>query len=111
MTFKTTNLFADIPAHLPQELAEPLAEGRAFRLERIVSRGHSTPAGQWYDQDEDEWVLLASGEAALMIEGEAEPVVLKPGDHLVLPAHRRHRVEWTATEGETVWLALFWSDV
>lgn len=101
------NLFASIPSSLPDELFETLLTGKDFRLERIVSRGHVTPEGQWYDQEEHEWVLLVSGAAVLEIEGRNAPLSLKPGDHLLLPAHCRHRVQWTADDRDTIWLALF----
>ncbi|MFA5493579.1 MAG: cupin domain-containing protein [Porticoccaceae bacterium] len=103
------NLFAGIPERLPDELFDTLLSGAEFRLERIVSQGHATPPGQWYDQDEDEWVLLLQGAAALRLEERAEPVTLRPGDHLLLPARCRHRVEWTAAGADTVWLALFFT--
>lgn len=76
------------------------------RLERIVSRGQATPDGEWYDQDANEWVVLLRGAAALRFEDEPEPRVLGPGDWLDIPAHRRHRVEWTAPDEPTIWLAL-----
>lgn len=104
---KVANLFADIPNDLPDELIDTLVQGASFRLERIVSRAHHTPDGQWYDQQEDEWVVLLRGEAGLQIAGEPQLRVLKPGDHILLPAHCRHRVAWTAAEGDTVWLGLF----
>lgn len=104
---KVDNLFDGIADDLPEELFEPLAQGTAFRLERIVSRAHRTPDGQWYDQSQDEWVVLLKGAAALHIEGEQQLLILNPGDHVLLPAHCRHRVEWTAPEGDTVWLGLF----
>jgi len=100
------NLFEDIPDQLPEELFETLLMRPGFKLEKIVSRGHATAAGQWYDQAEDEWVLLLKGAAGLRLEDRAEPVVLKPGDHIRLPALCRHRVEWTAPDTDTVWLAL-----
>lgn len=103
---EVANLFADIPPELPEELLSELLKGKSFRLERIVSRGQATPPGQWYDQAWDEWVLLLQGEAALTIEGRPEPVRLGTGDHLLLPAHCRHRVEWTAADESTLWLAL-----
>ncbi|HLS97526.1 MAG: cupin domain-containing protein [Porticoccaceae bacterium] len=106
----TTNLFANIPAALPDELLETLAEGHNVRVERIVSRGHCTPQGQWYDQDEHEWVLLVSGAATLAIDGEVNLVHLGPGDHILLPAHRRHRVLWTDPATDTVWVAVFFRD-
>ena len=105
-----SNLFAAIPPVLTQELIEPLLETASFRLERIVSVGHLTPKDEWYDQERPEWVVLLSGGATLRFENEATPLVLRPGDHLLIPAHRRHRVEWTDTEQPTVWLALHYRD-
>jgi cupin 2 domain-containing protein len=100
------NIFADIPDQLPEELFEAILDHPGFRLERIVSRGHATPADQWYDQAQDEWVLLLKGRAGLRLENRADEVVLKRGDYLLLPAHCRHRVEWTDPDQDTVWLAL-----
>lgn len=104
-----TNLFADIPANLPDELENLLVSGKQFRLNRIVSRGHTSTAGDWYDQVEAEWVVLLSGAARLEFEDESELITLHAGDHLMIAAHRRHRVQWTAPETETVWLALYFS--
>jgi len=98
------NLLRALPDAGAGEVFESLAAGGACRLLRIVSEGQATQAGEWYDQDEDEWVLLVSGAAGLRIEGEAGVRRLGPGDWLLLPAHCRHRVEWT--EAPTVWLAL-----
>jgi len=103
------HLLKNIPEQLPQELFETILEQPGFKLERIISRGHATPAGQWYDQDVDEWVLLLKGGAGLRIDNRADEVILRPGDHVLLPAHCRHRVEWTADDCETVWLALHYS--
>lgn len=100
------NIFDAIPANLPEELSRTLIAGRNLRVERIVSRGHASPDGFWYDQDEQEWVLLLAGAARLEIKGEGE-IALSPGDYLLLPAHCRHRVNWTDPETETIWLALF----
>ena len=103
------SLFADIPDELPNELMETLAEGSGCRVERIVSRGHRSPERFWYDQEESEWVLVVKGEARLLIEraGETEEVAMTAGDWIDLPAHTRHRVEWTAPDEETIWLAVF----
>ena len=89
------NLFAPIPPEVTEEIFQVLLETGNFRLERIVSAGQATPPGEWYDQDTHEWVVLLSGSAGLRFEDEPEPRVLAPGDHLLIPAHRRHRVEWT----------------
>ncbi len=103
------NLFANLPASLPEELVTVLAERGAVRIERIVSEGHASPPGFWYDQDKSEWVMLLSGSAELAVESDSgiQRLTLAPGDHLLLPAHRRHRVESTDRMGRTVWLAVF----
>ena len=88
------------------ELVETLLRTASFRLERIVSAGHATPPGEWYDQDTAEWVVLLSGRARLTFEGEPDPVVLGPGDYILIPAHTRHRVEETDPFQASIWLAL-----
>jgi cupin 2 domain-containing protein len=100
------NLYTHVPVHLPEELVEVLCRTPHLRVERIVSHGHRTPEGQWYDQDTDEWVLLLSGAAHLRIDGQSELVAMRAGDYLFLPAHLRHRVEWTDPEHDSVWLAV-----
>ena len=100
------NIYSDIPNDLPDELIEVISEGKGVRIERIVSRGHRSPEGFWYDQEENEFVLLVSGEAKLLFEEENELVRLEEGDYLVIPTHKRHRVTWTAPDRETVWLAV-----
>jgi cupin 2 domain-containing protein len=100
------NLFEVSATPAGDEVCESLLSGGRFRLERIVSHGHATPVGQWYDQDDDEWVVLLTGAARLVFEGDAPPVDLQPGDYLNIPAHVRHRVEWTEPNSNTVWLAL-----
>ncbi|MGA0558824.1 cupin domain-containing protein [Larkinella sp. VNQ87] len=101
------NLFAAIPQALPEELVEELITATALRVERIVSWGHASPDGFWYDQSEQEWVVVLKGAARLRVEGH-EPIWLEPGSYLHLPAHQKHRVEWTAPEEETIWLAIFY---
>lgn len=103
------NLFARLPSPSeppsgPEEFTDLLARP-GVRIERIVSTGQSTPEGSPYDQAHDEWVLLLRGAAGLWIEGDGERT-LRPGDWLLIPAHSRHRVTWTATGEPTVWLAI-----
>jgi cupin 2 domain-containing protein len=103
-----SNLFARLPTELPVELVQTLAAGPGVRVERIVSRGHASPPGYWYDQAEAEWVLVVRGAARLRFdEGEVE---LGPGDHLSIPAGCRHRVEWTSPDEPTVWVAVFYPE-
>ena len=103
---ETRNLFNGIPDTLQEELLQTLAESGQVRIERIVSDGQATPPGQWYDQGWDEWVLLVSGGATLCFEEGASPLVLKPGDHVMIPAGCRHRVDATDTGRKTIWLAV-----
>ncbi len=100
------NLFSNLPAELPSELFVTLLQSAQVRIEKIVSYGHASPDGFWYDQDEHEWVVVLRGLARLTIEDEC--VALKPGDFINIPAHRRHRVEWTTPDEPTIWLAIFY---
>jgi cupin 2 domain-containing protein len=108
------NLPANSPDNLPDnskgELFDTLLQTPCFRVERIVSHGHSSPYGFWYDQDENEWVILLKGSAGLRFEGQENILVLNPGDYLHIDRHRRHRVEWTDPQQETVWLAVHYKN-
>jgi len=106
MNPETQNIYSDIPADLPEEIFQTLAERGNVKIERIVSDGQATPAGIWYDQAWDEWVLLLSGSAGLLFEAEQQARELLPGDHIMIPAGCRHRVEWTNPVQKTVWLAV-----
>lgn len=110
MAPETHNMFDGIPADLKKEFFETLAQSGAVRIERIVSDGHATPPGEWYDQEQDEWVLLVSGVATLRFEGISDPLVLGPGDHVLIPAGSRHRVERTEPGQKTVWLAVHYGE-
>ena len=100
------NIFSDVPQNLPDELIEIIAENDDIRIERIVSRGNTSPPGFWYDQDKNEFVLLIGGEARLKFEEKAECILMQEGDYIIIPAHARHRVEWTAPNRDTIWLAV-----
>lgn len=100
------NIFANIPDFLPAEAMETLVKSGGVRIERIVSSGQSTPEGEWYDQPQDEWVLLLTGSAGLVFEGESGVRTLRSGDYCMIPAHCRHRVAWTDAREKTVWLAV-----
>ncbi len=102
------NVFANLPRQLPEELFTTLLAAGKLRIERIVSLGHASAEGFWFDQDQHEWVVLLQGAARLRFEeGEIE---LKPGSYLNIPAHRRHRVEWTTPNEPTIWLAIHYGD-
>ena len=103
---KKDNLFARIPEILPEEFSQEILRGGMFKMERIVSRGHVTPRGRWYDQDLDEWVLVVKGSGVVRFERGSRSILMNPGDFLLIPAHERHRVEWTSKEEDTIWLAI-----
>jgi cupin 2 domain-containing protein len=103
-----SNLFSDFSTDLPSELFETLLEAKGLRIERIVSHGHASPEGFWYDQDEHEFIVLLKGAARLRFE-ESE-IDLKPGDFIDIPAHRRHRAEWTTPDEPTIWLAVHYKN-
>lgn len=102
------NLFSGIPGALPEELFEELIAHKGVRIERIVSKGHASPEDFWYDQPENEWVVVVKGQAQLRLWGAEEPITLSAGMYVNVPAHVKHRVEWTHPEEETIWLAVFY---
>ncbi|WP_020563430.1 cupin domain-containing protein [Methylosarcina fibrata] len=110
MAEECQNIFTDIPNRLSEEFFDILLKRDHVHIERIISRGHKTPEGQWYDQAWDEWVLLLQGEAVLQYEQPMSMITLTAGDHLLIPAHTRHRVEWTPPDRETFWLAVHLHD-
>lgn len=102
------NIFGDIPKELDNELFEEILKGNTFRVERIVSRGHASSEDFWYDQNENEWVILLQGSAGLRFAEREDLVVLHSGDYVQIPRHYKHRVEWTDHDQETVWLAVYY---
>jgi cupin 2 domain-containing protein len=106
MLASSGNLFEAAPEDMREEHAACLVEARHVRIERIVSMGHASPPGFWYDQAWAEWVVVLAGSAGLRFEGEAEVKVLSEGDYILIPARTKHRVEWTCTDRATIWLAV-----
>lgn len=100
------NIFKSIPNNLPDELFETLASSDTVKIERIISRGHITPEGEWYDQDQHEWVVLLEGEARLEFADQTAELWLRKGDYVLIPAHQKHRVSFTSEEMDTIWLAV-----
>ncbi len=100
------SLLADIPAQLPEEIFETICVSDTVKIERIVSGGHASPSGFWYDQERSEFILILQGSAGLKFENERDIVVLKKGDYLNISAHVKHRLEWTDPTCATIWLAV-----
>lgn len=102
---RMNNIFQLIPDDLADEKFEQLVDNGSIRIERIISRGHTSPESGWYDQDESEWVVVLKGEAILCFES-GDSVHLKSGDYINIEAHKKHKVEWTLPDVETIWLAV-----
>lgn len=105
------NIYHNINKDADSELMEILHSGPNARIERIVSHGESTPIGEWYDQEWDEWVILLEGYAELRFEGQDELIIMKKGDYIHIPAHKRHRVEKTDAIGNSVWIAVHFKNI
>ena len=105
MAIASGNIFDSIPENLDDESFDLLVEKENVRVERIISRGHASPESGWYDQEQDEWVMVLKGEAIILFVDDTE-VNLKVGSHLNIPAHTKHKVKWTDPKIETVWLAI-----
>lgn len=103
------NIFDGVKTRAAEEEITALLARPGLRIERIVSTGQASPPDFWYDQPNDEWVMLLTGSAGLAVEGEPERR-LEPGDIALLPAHKRHRVEWTDEGSPTVWLAIHFGE-
>jgi cupin 2 domain-containing protein len=99
-------LIEDIPAELSEEIFDTICLSDNVKIERIVSRVHASPEWFWYDQERSEFILIVQGSAGLKLENERDIVVLKTGDYLNIGAHVKHRVEWTDSTCETIWLAV-----
>ena len=101
------NLLTSLPNHIDHEQVEELLSQPNVKIERILSKGQTSPETGWYDQDKNEWVVVLQGAGDITFE-DGDKVRLQPGDHLNIPAHRRHKVSWTDPDSVTVWLAVFY---
>jgi len=102
------NIFKFIPENLHQEFIEVLAQKGDVKIERIVSHGHTSTESGWYDQTQDEWVIVLQGEAIISFEDDVDKH-LDIGDHIIIPAHTKHKVSWTTPKIETIWIAVFFN--
>jgi cupin 2 domain-containing protein len=100
------NLLADLPDAGTDERFELIASNGQLLIERIVSQGQSTPAGEWCCQERDEWVMVLTGRAELKFEGQTALQKMEAGDSVLILGGCRHRVEWTDPDQKTVWLAV-----
>ena len=108
MAIELANLFESLPEDISDEIFSELVRGDNIKIERIVSKGHLSPASGWYDQADNEWVVVLKGEAKIAFENGNE-VHLIAGSHLTIPAHTKHKVTWTTPDTETIWLAVHYT--
>lgn len=99
------NIFDAIPQKIEYEIVEQLVASDVVNVERIISKGHTSPPTGWYDQDRNEWVIVLKGEAVVEFFDESS-ITLKAGDYIDIPAHKKHKVKWTVPDIETIWLAV-----
>ena len=104
---KKSNILKNIPTKIPNELFEEILSKNSIKIERIISKGHITPKDEWYNQENNEWVIVLQGEAILSFE-DSDDVLLKSGDYINILAHTKHRVSWTIPNKETIWLVVFY---
>lgn len=101
------NIFDSLPKDLSSEVFEDIVHSSAVRIERIVSKGHCSPEIGWYDQGENEWVMVVEGEAVVEFY-DGSKCKLSIGDYINIPAHVKHKVIWTNPDQITIWLAVFY---
>ena len=95
------------PAHPPtEEIFEKIISCGEVRIERIVSFGHKSPDDFWYDQHENEWVVVLEGDATIEFD-DGEKTRLLRGEHCFITARKKHRVISTCENSATIWLAVF----
>ena len=102
------NIFSSLPEDLTNETIEELGKYGNVRIERILSKGHASPAEGWYDQGENEWVVVLEGSGTILFENDVK-VDLQKGDYMHIPSHAKHKVIWTDPNQVTVWLAFFYT--
>ena len=100
------SIFDNIPETMPEELFDTLCGSDKVRVERIVSRGHASAEGFWYEQDMHEFVVVLQGRAGLKFADKDDIIVLDTGEYLNIGARVKHRVEWTESTSDTIWLAV-----
>ncbi len=103
------NIFFRIPDNIEEEIVEDLLKHENVRIERILSKGQSSPAESWYDQEEHEWVIVLDGCGIISFE-DGKEFKLSKGDYLNIPAHVKHKVKWTDPDKVTIWLAIFYKN-
>ena len=99
------NIFENIPKKIDEEIFEKIISNKSVNIQRIISKGHTSPQSGWYNQEDNEWVIVLKGRAIISFESKKD-VTLKEGDYLCIEAGTKHKVSWTTPDEETIWLAV-----
>lgn len=102
----TNNIYQNIPDYAKTEIFEDILKSENIRIERIISYGPESNDSEWYEQNENEWVILIEGKAKLIFEDSE--LILEKGDHINIPAMKRHKVEIIEKENKCIWIAVFY---
>ena len=94
------NFFNTIAPREGEETITELLRHNNVTINRIASNRLSD--GAWYDQEEDEWLMLVKGAALLLLDNEE--IQLKAGDTLFIPAQQLHKV--VSTSEDALWLTV-----
>lgn len=105
---KSGNFFSDIPHQIDDEVFDTILAADGFEIKRIISKGQKSPADYWYDQEKNEWVMVLKGAAKLKFKDHKRIVEMMPGNYIHIPAHCKHKLEWTDPDVETIWLAVYY---
>ena len=100
------NIFEQIIVDKNEERFFEIFKNEKIKIEKIVSNGQISPENFWYEQEQNEFVLVLEGYAIL--EFENREVELKKGDCLNIKAMEKHRVKFTSLDEPTVWFAVFY---
>lgn len=106
MPIESGNIFDSMPTDLEHETFLKILNQKNIRIERIVSNGQSSPAQGWYDQEDNEWVIVLEGKAVIIFEKNEKTISLDKGDYMNIPSHTKHKVAWTDPAKKTIWLAI-----
>jgi len=105
---KSGNVFSNIPRYIDDEVFDTILASSDCEIKRIISKGNHSPSNYWYDQNKNEWVMVLKGAAVLKFKNSKKIVEMMAGDYVHIPAHCKHRVEWTDPDVETIWLAVYY---
>ena len=86
------------------EIIENILSGKEFRIERIISTGQIS---DWFDQADNELVMLLQGSAKIEYETGLVRIV-SAGDYFVIKAHEKQKVSYTSENPPCIWLCIFY---